>query len=595
MVSPDDLAGIGDGRAAGAIVFVHGIGEQTPGSTLARFGQPLTTYAAASGGPGSTLERTPDEWRLTLDDGRSRRRWLLTEVHWADVVAPPSYRQLLRWMVLVVPWILHSDALLWSHRRPRKPRTRHWWARIYYLYLWSAKMLWAFARGMLLLIGGLVAQLVLTMVGAVGLVPVLRGPARWAQSLLIGSVGDSYAYLLDEATWQRIQQRLSDVLERMSSRADRIVVVTHSQGTAVMHRAVSAGRVPQQLTTWVSLGSGLQKLLALHTTKTRALVVWASFRLLTVGLFLASMPFWAMEYDPDTGEEVITDFTAAALMLGVLALVGPLWTVRRLRSRMVDDIRYPLLRRQLRWLDLYSFHDPVPGGPIPGTTGDEAERPVASVEVYNEGSFLRDHSAYVDNVEDVVRRIHDLMAPSTALDPWLARLLAERRARRVRLRRPLWALAAGTACAFTAPAVRSAPWLALDLAALAIAGALSGLLFDRVWRGWNRKATARILIDPWSRTPARAMASTLAGVSFLALVVVTTVGMGTELSTDPVLQFVLSWGTTLTLIAGPLTVLLVISLDYRAFEATQRSLDGPAGEPPPPRRSRSRRVTPAAP
>jgi hypothetical protein len=344
--------------------------------------------------------------------------------------------------VLVVPWVLHAYALLWSQRRPPKPRRRWWWALVYYFQVWPWRLLVAFARGMLLLIGGLVAQLILTVVGIVGLIPVLREPARRMQRTLIGSVGDSYAYLFDEATWRRIEQRLVDTMERMRCRADRIMVVTHSQSTAVMHRAVSARCIPENVVTWVSLGSGLQKLLVLHITRSGTLVAWAGFRLLAVGLFLASVPFWAMETDPKTGKNVLTGFTTVALMLGVVALLGPLRMVRRQRSQMARAIRAPLLYRRLRWLDLYSFHDPVPGGPIPGTTGIEAERPIASLRVFNEGSFLRDHSGYIDNVEEVVRRIHDILAPPRSVEPFTARQLVERRARRVRLRLPMWWLAA---------------------------------------------------------------------------------------------------------------------------------------------------------
>ena len=443
-------------------------------------------------------------------------------------------------MVLVVPWILHSDALLWSQRRPPKPRRRRWWTLIYYLYVWAAKLLWAFARGLLLLVGGLVAQLVLTVVGVVGLIPLLRGPARAVQRMLIISVGDSFAYLYDDATWRRIEQRLVDTLERVSSRADRILVVTHSQGTAVMHRAVGERRIPDRVATWVSLGSGLQKLLALRVTSARAFVAWAAFRLVTVGLFLASIPFWAMEIDPETGEEVPTEFTSYALMVGIVALVGPLVTVRRQRSHLIRVIREPLLHHRLRWLDLFSYHDPVPGGPIPGTTGDPVERPIASVEVYNEGSFLRDHSAYLDNVEEVVRRIHDALEPPRILEPFAARLLGERRARRVRLRRPLWALAAGITCALSAPVVRFAPSIALDMATIAIAGLLSVFLLDRTWRDWNRTATSSAMVQAVGRTPTIRMTLILGGVSFTALLVVTAAGVGVDPSDDVgVLRFVL--------------------------------------------------------
>src|SRR5215207_7094794 len=127
---------------------------------------------------------------------------------------------------------------------------------------------------MLLLMSGVVAQFVLTVGGLIGLVPALRGPARWLQRLLVGSVGDSFAYLYDEATWRRIERRLVDTIEYVRPRAQRVAVVSHSQGTAVVHRTLAAGRSPDLVATWISLGSRLQKLIALREATTQALVGW---------------------------------------------------------------------------------------------------------------------------------------------------------------------------------------------------------------------------------------------------------------------------------------------------------------------------------
>ena len=567
---PDVGPGTGDEHAAGAVVFVHGIGQQTPGSTLARFGQPLADYCRANHGPGSSLDKTYDEWWLTLEDGRSTCRWLLTEVHWDDVVAPPTYRQLLPWMVVAVPWILHSDALLWSQRRPRKRLRRWWWMWALWVYVY----LWRFARSMLLLSGGLVAQLVLALVGIVGLLPALRRPARSLQSLLIGSVGDSYAYIFDEATWRRIEQRLVDKLRLVSARADKVVVVTHSQGTAVMHRAVWGERTPHAVTTWVSVGAGLQKLLALQVTRTRTLVAWAVFRLVAVGLVLVSIPFWGMEHDPRTGDDVPTDLTAASIMLALLALLAPLLTVRRLRSRVNDSIRYPLSRHGFRLLDMYSFHDPVPGGPIPETTGDDDERPVASVEVHNEGSFLRDHSAYADNVEEVVSRVHDLMVPTTSSASGLAREHRERRARRVRLRRPLWALAAGLACAFSAPAVWLAPWTALEVSAIAVSGVLTFHGLDGAWRSWNTRASALSMTHPLGKTPTGALGNPLVRLTLAALLAITGVALATP-PADTALTIAVGAGALLLFYACPLVAILLVSIDFRARRARRRASNDP--------------------
>jgi len=557
---------VGDERVAGAVVFVHGIGQQSPGSTLARFGQPLADYCMANHGPGSSLERRSHEWALTLEDGRERSRWLITEVHWDDVVAPPTYRRLLRWMVVAVPWILHSDALLWSQRRPRKRLRRWWWMWALWVYVY----LWTFARSMLLLVGGLVVQLVLALVGIVGLLPALRRPARWLQSLLIGSVGDSYAYIFDDATWRRIEQRLEDTLRLVSAHADKVVVVTHSQGTAVMHRAVWAGRTPQAVTTWVSVGSGLQKLLALHLTRSRTLVTWAIFRLVAVGLVLVSIPFWGMEHDATTGDDAPADLTAASVLLALLALLAPLVSVRRLRSRVHDAIRFPLSRHGFHLLDMYSFHDPVPGGPIAGTTGDDDERPVASVEVHNEGSFLRDHSAYLDNVEDVVSRIHDLMVPTTSSTSELASEHRERRARRVRLRRPLWALAAGLTCAFSAPAVWLAPGTALDVSAVAVSGVLTFRALDRTWRSWNKQASVLSMTHPLEGTPRGALAIPLTLLALAALLAITSVALATP-PADTALTFVVGSGALLLFCVCPLAAVLLLSIDHRARRARRRA------------------------
>jgi hypothetical protein len=472
-------------------------------------------------------------------------------------------------MVLVAPWVLHADALLWSQRRPRTPRGRSWQAAIYYLFWWQWKLLWAFIRGMLLLVAGVAAQLALTVIGVVGLLPALRGPARWVQRALVGSVGDSFAYLYDESTWRRIEQRLSDTIEYVSPRVHRIAVVTHSQGTAVLHRALVERQMPDRVAAWVSLGSGLQKLISLRETRTRTLVGWAALRAVALGFFLASMPFWSMVTDPATGEDAPSAITVGALTVGVAALVAPYFNIKRARRRVARIVREPLQHYRLRWLDLYSFHDPVPGGPIPGSSGAADEHPIASVEVYNEGSFFRDHSAYIDNVEEVVRRIHDLLEPPQSRDPVAARQLVERRGRRVRLRRSLWALGICTTCALSVPGVRFAPWTALEVAAVALAGVLSYLVLEGAWRAWNTKATAMTVVDPAAKTPVSTVAWIFGGWSLFAVLALWFGRGGSDAADDRGLLPVVDVLGTLTLICVTLTVVLLLSLDYRADMAAR--------------------------
>jgi hypothetical protein len=196
------------------------------------------------------------------------------------------------------------------------------------------------------------------------------------------------------------------------------------------------------------------------------------------------------------------------------------------------------------------------------------------VEVHNEGSFLRDHSVYLDNVEDVVSRIHDLMVLSTPSTSALAREHRERRARRVRLRRPLWALAVGLTCAFSAPVVWLAPWTAMDLLAIAVSGVLTFHVLDRTWRGWNRKASALTMTDPLRGTPTRALSAALVGLSLAALLAITSVALATP-PADIVFTIVVGWGVLVPIFACPLALVLLFSLDHRARRAERRASNDP--------------------
>jgi hypothetical protein len=561
MDDPDDWA----------VVFVHGIGDQFPGETLDRFGSPLAEYALAQHGPGSRLEGDDAEWVIHLVDDTQVRRWRLVEVHWADLVAPPTYPQLLRWLVLVAPWILHADALLWSQRRPRTPRhaSIRWWLTIG-LSLWSMRFLWAFTRGMVLLVAGALAQLVLTIVGLIGLVPALRGPALGLQRRLVGSVGDSFAYLYDAATWTRIERRLVDAVTGAGQHADRVAVVTHSQGTAVMHRALADGSMPDVVTAWMSLGSGLQKLTMLRQLTTKALVGWAGLRVAALTVFFGSIPFWEYVPNPVTGEDEPSQVVGVAFLVAMVALWAPYPTIRRLKRSVEQVVIAPLSGYSLRWLDLYSFHDPVPGGPMPGSNGPVPAWLPQSREVFNEGSFRRDHSAYVANVEQVVRPFHDLLAPPT-LDPFVAAHITERRRRRVRALVPMRFLIIGTGLALATPLVRVASWPAA-LVTIAAAVWLSAVVLGTAWRRWNRAETALAMTRPGAVSSLRPTVVAIAGWALLTVVVEALGTIGVDLDvTGGALPLTASLGRVLPLAFAPLVIGLITTTDYRGYAAARRA------------------------
>ena len=89
------------------VLFVHGIGNQTLGSTLTDFGTPLVESlrararrAGAKAELGATvLTATSDEpasSELTLSSGNDRRRWLLAESWWARSFPTAQFRDVAR-------------------------------------------------------------------------------------------------------------------------------------------------------------------------------------------------------------------------------------------------------------------------------------------------------------------------------------------------------------------------------------------------------------------------------------------------------------------------------------------------------------------
>jgi hypothetical protein len=100
-----------------AVLFVHGIGEQKSGETLADFGGSLVTtgkawheaddvecarQAAAAG--------EPLHAELLLRRRGRESRALLVESHWADEVRAPTWPTLMRWLGSVVPFLVQRAA-----------------------------------------------------------------------------------------------------------------------------------------------------------------------------------------------------------------------------------------------------------------------------------------------------------------------------------------------------------------------------------------------------------------------------------------------------------------------------------------------------
>src|SRR4030095_8899357 len=112
------------------VLFVHGIGSQTQGRTLADWGQVVTAWisrwiqAGTQDPPAATIRdaslvpvgQAPAhafvDVRYRDNSGPITSRWILAEAWWAGTVLPPSFSELARWSMVVVPWTIASHFII---------------------------------------------------------------------------------------------------------------------------------------------------------------------------------------------------------------------------------------------------------------------------------------------------------------------------------------------------------------------------------------------------------------------------------------------------------------------------------------------------
>ena len=427
------------------VLFVHGIGEQQEGDTLIAFGEPLIAWLRQwVEGHGQfafaeplrqkqreRLERDnlrPDgievtttallpsrrdsldpphsyvQLRFKPESEREQRKqcWLFAECWWGEQVKAPPVFALLAWMFSRGPWIAaaHCAERAWRFTHPqqsgavgtRTARVLRRFDATRWRYL-----IWPLAAVEFLVLAA-VLQMLLLIAALLALIP-LPFVRRYVAVVLqrtTSILGDSYGLVANDAQRGAILTRFRGAVEWLDARCEKVVIVAHSQGAAVVHAALSAEviRPPPLL---VTFGAGLVKLAQLRQCE-----LSRSVRLLVAGWILPALlaavatHVWAAGGDVDIAELKILPW----ILYGAAALcvIGALTAWSETRSQLAPALKH----RPQRWIDLYASSDPVPQGPLdeylPGC-GVESER------IINRRSILSDHNTYWKNKPEFVSRV----------------------------------------------------------------------------------------------------------------------------------------------------------------------------------------------
>ena len=481
------------------VLLVHGIGTQPPRDTLVRWGDVLIKLIGrATRPPGAVVvtahrasagDRSgdrPAEVAVDIRYAGKTERWLLAEGWWAESFPAPTYAELVSWSVRAIPWAiaLYIAQRYWQ-AEPNAPGRAKLTAALQFFVAMAFAPVLITLMGLALLLGLLP-------------IPQLRSLILSAQTTLVGTIGDSLAFVESPLRAALIRGRILDGLDRLKERCESTVIVAHSQGAAAVLDALGgimpaadhdekpatpepepAGAVPDVL---VTFGSGVNQLVNLKVlsggppgsmkddVNPAAGAVLAILVLIGLLAFLyAGLQFglttiaglaqafvlyvvstvvfavlalganWLIDKFAAGREDIthiklwsfgvlVVAVVAAAIVyadlrdmplmpviffvLALISLAGSLTII--LSSATKEKVTKPIRKPPgvNRWVDLYASADPVSNGPTPNAE---------SVEIWNRGSFLSDHTSYWDNLDGFVLRIARLCA-ETAKSPWQDKL-----------------------------------------------------------------------------------------------------------------------------------------------------------------------------
>jgi hypothetical protein len=440
------------------VLLVHGVGEQQRGDTLTEAGDLILEWLArraeATGSHADVelnLMDVADRQASTDDIAGAhavirvtspvkRRRpanWVVAESFWADVFRPATFTELASWGVFIGPWAFAAQARGIFQRMETAAELPSW------LRPALLPIIWAVA-GIMFLVGAFVG-LAVTMLAlalvvlALTTIPFLADFARSTQRTLANGAGDAYVLTRSPIRFGAMASQVRADLEDLSRVSRAVVVIAHSQGTAVAWHAIKHGltdrpskrsAMARHLKLFLTYGQAVRKLtfmkLVAEDSQARngiLALVGAGSGLLALIEFLVAGP----------GMLILITVTLALIAEAILMMrVMPVW--KRSQVKIEGDWdKVHGVAPGLEWLDLWASADPVPGGPL------ELDRPPAirSIKIRNLASSILDHVVYWKNGTEflavVASRLFQLGGPrgytSDLTDPVLLVSVMRRHAR----------------------------------------------------------------------------------------------------------------------------------------------------------------------
>jgi hypothetical protein len=359
-------------------------------------------------GPNSSLLRVS----VVGDDGKLREAHILmSEAWWAKKTVYPSESELFEWMNIALPTIFrmhfaHSIMPYWRDFKTYKNFSR----QLFTLPILTAMGLITVCKLPFMVL----MQSFLYCLGIFSLIPITRVKRflRVVIDVLMGTVGQSYALETSLIRQSAIVRQVSKDLEWLESRCEELVVIAHSQGAEISRLLFQARRWPNVIK-WITFGAGIKPLnllTELEANTAEAKAFQNLFRVSSLStLFLATV--WGVRALIGEKFSVLQLISSEGILffwMGLMALAVVIYIVLCVIFHCFEPKKELSLSKSGMeiWHNYYATHDPVSCGSLFERFSAEMKlkklpHPKENC-IHNLRSTLRDHTSYLQNIEQFV-------------------------------------------------------------------------------------------------------------------------------------------------------------------------------------------------
>ena len=421
------------------VVYVHGMGEQEQGDSVTEMGDALTEWLRKWLAPveksvfkireaklrtgGQVLGGTPDHpiggqahVSVTIaDESRKppiQQEWRLAESWWASSFRQATFFELVTWAFSAGPWLIASQRAGLERRfnavNPEPGALRTVLNTVAALFLTLVAAVAGSAVTPVFL-----ALLILSLIPIPGVTDVVKAIAK----NLSGSFGDLLILVRSPVRFAAMAEQVRGDIADLAAICDRVVVLAHSQGSAVSWHAIrrTAEQHPTErahIDLFFTFGQAFRKLKSLYLVQTApgrkkvtffGLATLTTILLLVAGLNVAGVLGVVITSHFDLGATFSDPARSIWWFAGAIVCVV---IVEEALVRMAnandlageDEIHEEIAKVQaampgFRWFDLWASADPAPVGPLLS----ELPAGVESYKIRNVASTLLDHAIYWSN------------------------------------------------------------------------------------------------------------------------------------------------------------------------------------------------------